>query len=284
MRHSFTNAADVIHLFAQQSQDEAHSSNVFFNKTKIYSYGHHYLLGEFITNKAGTNAIMINDSGYSVTTSKHIWELRSATRQYKQFFKQSTDPKSVLYTLESLLKSLGTARKPEKYILPAQQLIEDFNKFNEWSGLKHSIELKETFKQIKVIAKLFDNSSAGVNVLEYAKNKAAAEKKAAAAAQKKALKNFFEFKTSFVRGEEDFCRINLNTNQIETSQGVKIDVKQGATLYRLIKAGKDISGLTIGDRNQYTVISLNGVLKVGCHHINRKNMEMIGEQLLTLKF
>jgi len=73
MKTVYSKSSDVIHLFAQRTQEEGRCSNVFFNcKERIYSYGSHYLLGEFIRNKKKDLAIWINDDGYSVTTAKHI--------------------------------------------------------------------------------------------------------------------------------------------------------------------------------------------------------------------
>ena len=47
MKKVFSSSTDVMHLFAQRSQQEARTSsgNVFYYNDKIYSYGHHYLLG-----------------------------------------------------------------------------------------------------------------------------------------------------------------------------------------------------------------------------------------------
>ncbi len=108
MRTSFPSSSDVIHLFAQKSQDFARCANVFFEGNKIYSYGYHYLLAEFVG-----DYIVINDTGYSNTTQKHISEIKSATRQYKQFFKSETDLVLVFGELETLVKGLQTARKKE---------------------------------------------------------------------------------------------------------------------------------------------------------------------------
>jgi len=69
--------------------------------------------------------------------------------------------------------------------------------------------------------------------------------------------------------------IRLNGDEIETTRGVKIHTEEAAKLYRLIAAGKDIKGYKIG---YYTVISLNGVLQIGCHKINVENMHTIGKQ------
>ena len=63
MKRVFTNSTEVIHLWAQRTQNEARCSNVFFEpdyklsdgnwealetSSKIYSYGKHYLLAEFL--------------------------------------------------------------------------------------------------------------------------------------------------------------------------------------------------------------------------------------------
>ena len=84
MKTVFSSNYDVIHAFAQQNQYEGRNQtqSVFFYNNKIYSYGHHYLLGEFIDK----NTIVINNKGYSNSTSKHISILIGATRQYKQYF------------------------------------------------------------------------------------------------------------------------------------------------------------------------------------------------------
>ena len=96
MKTVYTNSQEVMHLFAQQIQTDIKNSsrNVFTGRSNyelnyadiIYSYGHHYELGRFIDE----NTILINDEGYSVTTSKHISELSYATSQYRQFFKTKT--------------------------------------------------------------------------------------------------------------------------------------------------------------------------------------------------
>ena len=62
---------------------EPPTAQCIFRDNKIYSYGSHYLLGEFIDDET----IIINNEGYSVTTSKHIGLLINATRDKRQFLK-----------------------------------------------------------------------------------------------------------------------------------------------------------------------------------------------------
>jgi hypothetical protein len=81
----FSNSGEVCHIWAQQNQPEGRSSNCYFNGETVYSYGNHYPLGIILTNKHGERAAVINAAGYSVTTTKHISQARSATSHYKQF-------------------------------------------------------------------------------------------------------------------------------------------------------------------------------------------------------
>lgn len=77
IKRVFSNPSQVLHLWANQSQSDARSRNVFYNGKVCYSYGFHYELGRLIEYKGKTIA-MINTRGYSVTTSGHISSARSA--------------------------------------------------------------------------------------------------------------------------------------------------------------------------------------------------------------
>ena len=283
MKTTFSSPTDVIHLFAQRTQDHAKCANVFFDGDKIYSYGFHYLMGEFITNKKGDIAIMINNSGYSNTTAKHVTHLSAATRQYKQFYTMYCDSKQVLQKLENLLQKLGNAKKPEKYINEALNILDYFNDFLSWYGKSYDSFSKENLKKIRKIEKLFKASPGKESAEQYAKKKAAAQKTSDKKDFLKSLQKFQNFEINHIShnsfNKEDFLRINTQSGNVETSQGVKVPIKEAQTLYKMIKAGKDIKGVKISN---YTVISLNGTLKIGCHHINRKNMQEIGEQIINL--
>lgn len=293
MKTSFSNFHDVMHLFAQRTQLNAKSSNVFFESSfgwdetygnKIYSYGHHYLLAQFIKNKNDELAILINDDGYSNTTSKHIGAIIQATRQYKQFRKSIYDSRNVIKSLERLLISFQKAKKPEMYKSEAFRIISGFNDYLNWKGEK-SIEEKEALKKIKKLKSVF---SIG-NVKEYQKQEAARIKREISKKKKQEeiifqnyLKLFFDYEIDFIWNNptgEDFLRISQDQNFVETTQKISITVKDAKVLYLLIQAGKDIKGFNLCG---YTVIGLNGTLKIGCHHINVKNMHFIGEQLLKM--
>lgn len=281
MKTTFRTRLDLIHAYAQRSYPEGKcGAHVFFDGDKIYSYGYHYLLAEFITNKDGELAIMINDRGYSNSTAEHISEVRSATRHYNQFFTTGTDPKMVLEQLRSLANKLQSARKPELYINPAESLFNSYTKFIEWNDNK----VGNLDVEIKELMPVFRGDSYSDYFMKQAERIAADLKKAQEEQKKRqkiALKKFFAYEVNSVYGsmDEDFCRISKDGQMVETTQGVKVPVTSAKVLYQMIKAKRDIKGFNL---NGYTVIGLNGVLRIGCHKINKMNMKKIGEKLLEL--
>lgn len=281
MKIVFNNSHDVIHLFAQQSQPHAKSSNVFFYDNKIYSYGYHYLLAAFIENKKGQKAILINDSGYSVTTSKHISTMIQASRQYSQFYKTHTDKNFLLSSLEDLKKKIVKAKKPFLYSDKAQHLEKKYLEFCEFMQQKADKELKKAF--------LFFHNKAE-EMSEIYKKEIEKEEKARIKAEKARIKQekikdaenldkFMNYEIDYCRfySDEDFIRISQDGQFIETSQKVKIPIESARILYKMIQSGKDIKGYKIED---FTVISLNGTLKIGCHRINVKNTHEIGQKII----
>lgn len=284
MRTVFQNTDEAIHVFAQQQQTDIKNSsrNIFCKRSnynldyadEIYSYGHHYLLGKFIDK----DTILINDKGYSVTTSKHIASLRYATRQYKQFFVTETDLKTVHYSVNELYKKWIKARKPEIYVSKINRLFNKLNQYIEYRNLK----VKRT-SEYKFIEKIYNSVNSGnkIDLLKFRKEQQKREKQKQRRELKKQLNKFFDYKTNFVRigQNDDYLRISKCGQYVETTQNVRVNINEAKTLYRLIKLGKDIKGHRI---DGYTVIGINGVLKIGCHNINKKNMVEIGQQIIKL--
>ena len=72
----------VAHVWAQQNQTFGRSANgnFYFRDATIYSYRDSFPLASFVTLPNGTRAVFINRDKYSVTTSSHQSEVRSAIR------------------------------------------------------------------------------------------------------------------------------------------------------------------------------------------------------------
>lgn len=273
MKTVFSNS-DLVHTFAQRSQSEGRTSSggMYFKDDKIYSYGRHYLLGEFIND----TTIIINNSGYSSSTGKHISMLTSATRQYRQLFSTDIDIDLVSNRIKENEDKLKNARKPEKYVMEiinSFEALESYLKeFKQVNIIKHDKfkSLKKTYKALKKDEDKY---------LEQAKARGVKEKLAIQTKHKQNLDKFFNYEIDRIYGndiKEDFLRISKDGTMIETTQSVKINVDDARKLYELIKLGVNITGQKIGS---YIVSSLNGHLVVGCHRINTNNMHEIGKQL-----
>ena len=282
MKTVYNNSHDVIHLFAQQTQAHAKSSNVFFYDDKIYSYGYHYLLASFIENKKGEKAILINGNVYSRTTGKHISAMIQASRQYRQFYTTHTDKKIILETLEDLKKSILKAKKPFLYSDKAQHLEKKYLEFCEFMGQKADKELKKAFlffhNKVEEMGEIYKKE---IEKAEKARIKAEkARIKAEKIKDAENLDKFMNFEIDYCRfySDEDFIRISKDGQFIETSQKVKIPIKSAEILYKMIQIGRDIKGVKIED---FTVISMNGTLTIGCHRINVKNTHEIGQKIIS---
>lgn len=287
MKKVFTKSSDVIHLFANQLQSEARCSNVFFSNernfdnrnesefaTKIYSYGYHYLLAEFIDR----NTIVINDDGYSNTTAKHINEITQATSHKTRFFKSETDLKRVLYSVKSNARKLINARKPELYISPSLRLFSRLNEFINHTGQKEMLKTIE-YKEIQTIIKAIeeDPKNSIDAVIKFEKTRKAKEQRIERAKRKKEVKEFKTYKRNRLTvGGVDYLRISQDGLSVETSQSVKVPIKEAKRLLKLIEI-KKIIGEKVND--QFLITAFNGSLKVGCHNIPKEEIEEIKNSL-----
>ena len=268
MRTVFTNS-EIFHVFNEQEQNQGKTSNrnIFFENNKIYSYGYHYLLGEFIDE----NTIVINNTGYSNTTSKHIMMLSNATRDKKQFFTEQVEPKKALINLENWVNKLPRATKNKNiYLSQIDNTLKKYTQFLEYTNKDISISDKESHEKILVLKDSFYNNFENLEQEIKEQQKRQKEK------EKQAIKenlvkwknleiNYFGNKTG-----NDFLR--LNSENIETSQGVKIPITEAKRLLKLIDT-KNIIGQRVDDR--FIVRSFDNILKVGCHNIDINEINYI---------
>ena len=291
MKKVYSNTSDVIHLFAQKSQSEARCSNVYFETpwnstlpygTELYSYGKHYLLAEFLDEET----VLINDEGYSSTTSKHISEARWALSQYKRYYTMETDLILVYRQVKYNTDKLARARKPELYISAIFRLWESLNEFHEYNRRRKKITKRnyivysdERYKEIKkIVASLqadpdqYKEKLHNLTIREAKRTEKENKRKV-----KEALTEFNNYEiNSFHIGEYSYLRVSECGNFIETSQNVRVDINEARVLYLRIKQGKDVIGHKI---EQYTVISINGTLRIGCHEIQRDEINRIANML-----
>jgi len=272
MKTVFSNQ-EIVHVFAQQSQNSGRSNSMFFEGNKIYSYGYHYLLGKFIDSQT----ILINDKGYSSTTGKHISLLSSATSHLRQFYTCYSDINTVHETIQEDLKKMSTARtKQAVYLSSIYSNYKNLKDYLDYTKTKLSQEEKEKYKEIKKIIKKIDNDKDAILSEVAIKEKAKREREKAKLQEQ--LKEWKAHNITNVYGlSNSYLRMSQDGANVETSKGVKIKVDDARLLYKLIESGRDIVGYKI---NYYTVIGIkDNILKVGCHNIPMNEVQTIGGKL-----
>jgi hypothetical protein len=268
MKTVFTNN-EIFHVFNEQNQNEGRTSNrnIYFQNKKIYSYGYHYLLGEFIDE----NTIVINNTGYSNTTSKHIGMVTNATRDKKQFFTEQVDPKKALINLENWVNKLPRATKNKNiYLSEIDYTLKKYFEFLEYTNKEIRFSDKENHEKIISLKDSFYNNFENLEQEIKEQQKRQKEK------EKKAIKeNLIKWKSNEInyfrnKTGKDFLR--LNSENIETSQGVKIPIAEAKRLLKLIDT-KNIIGQRVD--NRFIVKSFGNILKVGCHNIDINEINYI---------
>ena len=278
MRKILRNTDEVIHVFAQRTQNEGsnQSRNIFFYGDKIYSYGYHYLLGEFLDDKT----ILINDRGYSRTTGKHISALKYATNHYKQFFATSCDIDLVYNKVITLVEKIEASRKRAKkieYINEVVYLADRITSFYKYCQDKDAMQ-GDRYKSVMRYAKIVQDDTLLIDLEHNIK----AYKKEARLANKARIKTriakFYEGSINYINEiPHALLRLSKEGDTIETSRGANVPLNEARVLYHRINTGKCIKGFKIG---YYTTIGIkDDTIKIGCHDIKLDEVHRLGDVL-----
>jgi len=282
--------SEVAHLFAHQSQDEARVSggNFYFNGDTIYSYGSHFPIAKHVTNSKGVKGLLFTTQGYSPTTTSHLWAVDSATSHlnkihcYNPECSHNYNIDKAYEEIKEHLESLARARKPEKYIVPAEQVLSQITKYCEFFSVdvpQHLIEAIETAKGGGYADYLLKESE-----------RIAAEKKKVEQKRNRLLRKdvkdwkAFDKKVTHLNRwfDRDYLRIDTERGTIETSQRIDVPFEKAKAFYRTIKIVIAKGGCTNCDTQilSYGVNEINDkFIKVGCHTIDMKEIELIATRM-----
>lgn len=270
MKKVFTNS-EIVHEFNLQEQYEGRTSSgsMYFYGKKLYSYGSHYLLCEFLDN----NTVMINNHGYSNTTAKHISLITSATRNRKQYFTYQTDTETVNKTIKGYLNKLVNARKKEsinQYVYLIDTTFKMYLDFVSYKRQKTSKNKNPLHREILRLSNSFYNDFDNLEktIKDNSKKQALKDKKAIVQKVKDWKANKIQWFNNNTK--TDFLR--LKGENIQTSQGVKISIKEAKRVLNILQ-NRNVKGEKID--NRFTIISFNNLLKVGCHNIPLKEINYI---------
>ena len=281
---------EVCHVWAQQSQINGRSGSIFFEREIIYSYGYHFPMAKFYQDKKAGTLILFTSKSYSSTTGKHKGSAYSAISHYTVidcpqviiegygrglYHTRKSHKINISYFFDSIIENLGYAKRARK------DSIKEYRYEDVKNLLKNVKTYINYFKCKKLLSKkqkdILNSDNIEMDkvlndVLQDKEKREAREKASILKHKKKQLKKWLNnehFSGSLI-GLPLFLRLSQDKTEVETSLGARVPVREASILYKMIKSGKDVKGHKIG---YYTVIANNGVLKIGCHNIPKKEVD-----------
>lgn len=280
MKTRFKNNAEVAHIWASQTQSEGRGHNLFFEGTKIYSYGRHFCIANFVR----PDVVLFNSAKYSNSTAKHQIHVRRAIPGGTNiFYVPNVEVTTNLHHIRNLKHYLNLISEFVIGATSAQKQTE--------SKLNHARVIRDSVLEYIDVFGLTGNETEGLSDeivnFQFPDLSARIEAQREKAANREAIQQAKrELKYNEIRLEVPSWLAGNGSNRllaslpevylrekdgtVETSYGAIVPLKEAHILYRMIEAGKDIIGHRIGS---YTVISLNGVLTIGCHKIEREEIK-----------
>lgn len=279
----------VAHLWANKHQDDARtpSGNLYFNSRGIFSYGSHFLIAKHVENAAGERAILMTKRTYSNTTSAQVQIVKSAARHIKQILVPDPDQNQgdnfeKWYTeIRHIADKLANARKPEKYVLQIEDLIDEVKRYANFFAydipgyLLAAGDIKDNAQYAEVLKK-----EAEFRKVQAEKERIENEKRL-----KIQLKDWRNFKTYYLKNYSgyDYLRFNKANNRVETSQKVEIPGEIAKDFYKLVLetiAKGGCKGCDMMLMERYYVKEINkDFIKVGCHKITIKEIKALSKKL-----
>jgi hypothetical protein len=293
------NNSELTHIWANQQQAYGKGSNMFFENDSIYSYGYHFKIAQFVVNKHGQKCIFLNDRSYSSTTNKHqslVWRAIPSEFEFyrvKEFF---NDPNfATIPHRENIANYLTQAENLKTKILKAKK--HKLGYVQQLKNTLHTLEQYQLFFDILDLTEFTYASLQGLSVDERLKNicewfgpyqvsdefkkwitkKEENDKKEELKRieeAKEKIEKFRDFKVSSIWNLGiNLLRYNKETNEIETSGGVKMPKSIFFEAYERLKNNTLQIGQHIGSYR------FNGkhddILQIGCHKIPLKEVESV---------
>lgn len=286
MKTVLKNIKEVAHIWAQQNQSLGRSGNLFFDGPSIYSYGLHFCIATFVK----PNVVLLTTKTYSVSTAKHIGYVHSAIgghiktfnvpalglsdRAHKtnlEFYKNMRED-CLSKALRAVKDTAWLINQAKMYNGQALDYCHEFGLIKKYSKPFQDVLFITEALQAKVDKQEF-------NRIHAEEIKAQKDRIFQSELYNLVLPVWLRHGVDYPEGysihslsklSNSFLRVSNDGQCIETTQGATVTLKEGHLLYKAIQQKKDIHGWQIGS---YTVIGINGVLTIGCHTIERSEIE-----------
>ena len=275
------NNDQLCHVWANQSQSHGKNANgsFYFDETKIYSYGKHYLAGNILMHK-NHKVVIINSYNYSNTTIKQLSSIRSAVSGlYDNIF--NLPDTYVLDSMENInhmnneligdIQNIFSRRKfyTKSFIL--ERLYDQLVYVNKYFKIINYPQIDLCKDLIDSIEYHIDSCIARNKELNSPENVAKREKQKQLNAEKKNKQKIADFRSGKNVKVDGliYDLLRIDGELIKTSRGASVGLVDGINMLDLILSGKLEQGYKIGyfSFDNITKIENDSIIKIGCHKI-----------------
>jgi len=281
---------EVAHIWAQQKQATGRNSggNIYFNGSAIYSYGSHFCMGKFLPN----GIVLLTNRTYSNTTAKHLSGVRYAVNHLQRVYCAYPDGsieqnlKAFTADIKGQYTDFANTRKrqhtKDAALVNMARIADNIDAYLSAIGTAfQDVEIQQSFDELPLFYEFAKSQNIETlqTVLSNINEVRTERQRLAALKQEKEAK---ERRIKWLKGEnvsiysENHVYLRAKDGYIETSKGAKVGIQEARILFDRIAQGKDVKGYQI---EHYTVISMNGVLTIGCHKIERKEINRLSKKL-----
>ena len=305
MKRVFGNFSEIVHLWANKTQDEAKCRNGYFEGDTIYSYGRHFPIARIYTNKKGEDTVFFTTRTYSSTTGGHInYTAHASSHKTKLYMhniifdfkygemtsRHKSNIADFVYNIRYALELFAKAKENKYYhYRSALSELNRLDKYLTFFKIKSKIDAftKRTIKTVKSDKWQKEIDAFDKKKAERLADPKLAEKreKARAARERKELeknaeqieewRNFETYRPYSFNGRRrwqsgtctDLLRYDAEKQRIETSQNVKIPVEIAYRFYRYIQVVLAKGGCTSEECCNYKLLDTYRVTEITDEHI-----------------
>ena len=287
MKYVFSSNSEAIHIYANDPERRGRASSISFGGGVLFSYN--TAIAQHVTDEQGETAIIVNNTSYSVSTSKHQSLLRYAanhlTRLYVSHIPYNTQDLKPKHAGDRLRLIEAYERQAADYLVKASRAR---SKADDYRAAAYHVlnELKDYFAFFGI-----EYEAGDLSALEAAA--AEADSKAREAAKIRAaekIKEQAEALEAWRKGEDkrhyfEVTALRINGDTIETTKGANIPLDHAVKAWPLLKRLHDSGGVYQNSGHSihlghYTVSRFErDTLTVGCHKIPFSEVSAIASQL-----
>lgn len=294
----------VAHLWANQSQPTAYtaSRNFYYDGSTIYSYGSHFPVARHVTlgkGKRERRCILFNSRSYSNTTNKHQSLVRHAITGDVPIFTvpfiegmYGTDLTKERHTgnlehyqkciVKLTTKAKRARSRGDTLIREATQTVTEANEYAVFFGLRKRFSLPSDTDIAKIKADAERAKIKDAKLLEERRK----EHERKQAAYQVELREAAERWRAGEDVRNDFyslpVMLRIRGSYVQSSKGAVVPIEDAKRLLPLIRAGREWhrNGQTMAIGSfELNEVTTGGNIRVGCHFIERDELERIAAQL-----